>query len=108
MFLKNKIKASSLAEVVIALSIVALCFGVASLVFLRSTMVSTKFLNVRQQTEIQSQLWEQMHNAASPDEYDEVQLQESKDLTHDSISVFTYTGADDRIIWQQQWTPSEK
>ena len=101
MFLKRKIKASSLAEVVIAIAVIALCFGVASLVFVRSTMVTTSFEEVRLQTEIQSAMWEQLHVGGEPIEMDGIQVMNEQDEEEDSLIVVTCSGLNDKMIWQQ-------
>ena len=77
--------------------------GVASLVFVRATMVSANFQNVRHQTEIQSMLWEQLHTNSSPIEMDGVQLIEENDELEDALMVYTYIGTDNKVIWKQQW-----
>ena len=107
MFLKRKIAASSIAEVVIAVAVIALCFGVASLVFVRSTMVSVNFQNIRLQTEIQSMLWENLYNTTSPTDMDDVQINEENDEENDSLKMFTFLGSDDKILWKQHWLKND-
>lgn len=103
MLLRKKIEASSLAEVVIAISVIALCFGVASLVFIRSVKVSANFQDVKQQTEIQSQLWEAMHSHVSLEEWDELTIEMANDeFVPDSLKVVSFIGNDGKIIWKQQ------
>lgn len=117
MFLKKHIQASGVAEVVIALSIIALCFTVASLVFIRATSAPMRFQDVKTQTEIQSKLLEDMflstYAKASSDERTSVEGsgKESifaeatidEDPFSDSLEVLTFMGSDQRILWQQQW-----
>ncbi len=99
---RSKIAASSLAEVVIALAVIALCFGIASLVFVRSTMVTTAFEEVRQQTEIQSVLWEQLHDISAEVSLEGVHLETTPDEKEDSLLVETYVGTNGKIVWRQQ------
>ncbi len=103
MFLKRKIQASSIAEVVIAVSVIALCIGVASLVFIRSTKSTVNFQEVRKQTEIQSQLWKQLyqleHEVTPPED---VQI-ELLDTENDSIQVLQFMSADGKVILKQDW-----
>ena len=61
MLLKRKIKASSIAEIVVALAVIAICFAVASLVFIRSTSTTSKFMDVKKQTELQSEILEKLY-----------------------------------------------
>lgn len=52
----KRIPASSIAEMVIALSIIAICFAVASQVFLQTNRSTIQFKEVKEQTEFQSLL----------------------------------------------------
>lgn len=102
MFLRKKIQASGIAEVVIALSIIALCFTVASLVFIRATSSAMKFQDVMKQTEIQSELMLRMMNNDPTMEIDEVEMTVEEDSFSDSLKVYTYLGSDERVIWKGQ------
>lgn len=102
MFLSKKIVASSLAEVVIALSVIALCFGIAALVFVRSMMVTTAFEEVRQQTEIQSVLWEQLQTGLGSLDLEGVHIETETDPLEDSLVIESFIGAAGKVIWQQQ------
>lgn len=102
MLLKKKIASGSLAEVVIALAVIALCFGVASLVFVRATKVATSFEDLRLQTEVQSALWEQLHTGRTAELPDGVQVTRENDPEEDSVLVEAFTGTSEQIIWQQQ------
>lgn len=102
MFLRKKIQASGIAEVVIALSIIALCFTVASLVFIRATSSPMKFQDVKKQTEIQSELMLRMMNNDPTMEIDEVEMIVEEDDFSDSLKVYTYLGSDERVIWKGQ------
>lgn len=107
MFLKKKIAGSSLAEVVIALAVIALCFGVASLIFTRSIMVTTGFEEVRTQTEIQSQLWEHMQNEESALEVEGTVMQTEVDERCDSLMDCLFLGVNDKVVWRQQILKNE-
>jgi CO dehydrogenase/acetyl-CoA synthase delta subunit len=50
----KRLKASTIAEVVIALTIIAICFAVASQVFVQSNRSTVQFMEVKEQTEFQS------------------------------------------------------
>lgn len=107
MFLRKNIAASSMAEVVIALTVIAICFGIASIVFVRSTMTATNFQNVKRQTELQCMIWTQLQANEAPLELDGIQLVEAQDEREDSLIVYTYSGPDDRLIWNQQFKKYE-
>jgi hypothetical protein len=102
MFLNHKIAASSIAEVVIAMTIIALCFGIASLVFIRSTTKTTSFQTVKDQTEIQCIVWKQLQLNEPPIEIDDFELTSSIDENNDSILVHSYTNLYDKTVWKQQ------
>lgn len=107
MFLKKKIQASSIAEVVIAVSIIALCIGIASLTFVRSTRSTMNFQDVRRQTEIQSQLWRQLYLLEDEVEEPEGVKLETTEDENDSMMVLTFIGNDEKVIWQQHWWKNE-
>ncbi len=104
MFLKRKIQASSIAEIVVALAVIAICFSVASLVFIRSTSTTSRFLDVKKQTEIQSEILEKMYLDQSDDIVNtEIELENTinVDENNDSLMVLNFLGDDQRIIWTQ-------
>tara|TARA_R110002072_G_scaffold303135_2_gene495221 strand:- start:5654 stop:5980 length:327 start_codon:yes stop_codon:yes gene_type:complete len=108
MFLK-KIKSSSLAEVVIALTVIAICFGVASIVFIRSIKVTTNFQDVRKQTQIKSMLWGNL--LSDDDEFPEIEnvwVTQELDQNNDSLIVFSFASTTKKTIWRQQWLKYER
>ena len=101
MFLDKKIKASSLAEVIIAVSVIAICIGIASLVFVRSTKVTMNFQDVKRQTEIQSEIWSYLLSEKSEmNEIEEVKTEEAESI-NDSLLSIKYIGNYEKIIWIQ-------
>jgi len=106
MFLnKTKIKASSIAEVVIALTIIALCFSVASLIFIRSINVSTRFQDIRKQTEIQSKIMESLYrddNSIPLIEMEDITVNIEDDESDEKLNLIEFLGPDKRMIWKQQ------
>lgn len=52
------VKAATLVEFVIALSIIGICFTVASYIFIQSNRSTIQFQEVREQTEFQSELFD--------------------------------------------------
>ena len=103
MFLNRKIEASSIAEVVIAISVIALCIGIASLVFVRATKSTINFQEVRTQTEIQSKLWNNLFTLDN--EMADIEgITIEKELTkNDSIQHLVFLGSDGKIILKQDW-----
>lgn len=100
----QRIKASSIAEVVVALAVIAICFGVASLVFVRTTRTTSRFGDVKKQTEIQSQLFENLMKQdldALQKPVAEIDPIIEIDENNDSLSVLRFYGDDQRIIWEQ-------
>lgn len=107
MHLKNHIPASSITEVVIAITVIAICIGVSSMIFTRSMRVTTDFESVKMQTELQSDLWKQMV-LSQPMEVDEsITVMEDDDLMNDSLKVLVFKGLNDRLVWQQHWLKNE-
>ena len=103
MFLKRKIAASSIAEVVIAVSVIALCIGIGSLVFVRSTKSTVNFQEVRTQTEIQSKLWKNLFTLENElEDIDGIKI-EREETENDSIERLVFTGDDGRVILKQDW-----
>ena len=105
MFLKRKIPASSIAEVVVALAVIAICFGIASLVFVRSAKTTSKFMDVKKQTEIQSEIMEKMLLDDLPEiekTSSELELDFQPSETSDSLTVIHFLSDDERIVWTQE------
>lgn len=103
MFLNRKIAASSIAEVVIAISVIALCIGIASLVFVRSTKSTVNFQEVRTQTEIQSKLWKQLFTLENEMvDIDDIKI-EKESTENDSIERLVFLGDDGKVILKQDW-----
>lgn len=102
---RGRINASSIAEVVIALTIIALCFGIASLIFIRSMSVTSRFQDVKEQTELQSKILESFYkdNDSIPVlEVGDLTITNTSDESNDSLKVIEFLGMDDRLIWKQQ------
>lgn len=78
MSMKNKVASSSLIEVIIAISIISICIGVSSLIFIRTTKTYTSFENARKQTEIQSAIWSSLYGIESTIEVDDVVIESQK------------------------------
>jgi len=103
MFLRRKIAASSIAEVVIAISVIALCIGIGSLVFVRATKSTVNFQEVRTQTEIQSKLWKNLFTLKNEmDDIDGIKI-EKESTQNDSIERLVFVGEDGKIILKQDW-----
>lgn len=101
MFLTRRIIASGVAEVVIALAIISVCFTVASLIFIRSTSSPMKFQDVKIQTEIQSLIMKNMYlDDGSLENYD-FNINMEEDFENDSLQILTFTGSDQRVLWKQ-------
>lgn len=98
MFLKRKIAASGIAEMVIAISIIAICIGLASIIFVRTTSVMSSFENLIYQTEIQNQTWDRLLTDKEV-EIPEGVTEESE--TEKEIQKNSYRGAKEKIIWTQ-------
>ena len=98
-----KIKASGIAEVVIALVIISICFSVASLVFIRVTSSSMKFQDVKTQTEIQSIIFQKLKEQNIRKLSEDYAYFVDNDLNYDSLQTWTFIGTDERVLWKQHW-----
>lgn len=107
MHLKKHIPASSLVEVVITISVIAICIGVSSLVFSRTMLVTTNFEGVKLQTELQSEIWKELNLNGEPPEIENTQLSSEEDLISDSLRVLQYSDEKGRILWKQNWLINE-
>ena len=96
-----KIKASGIAEVVIALVIISICFSVASLVFIRATSSSMKFQDVKTQTEIQSIIFQKLKEQNIGKLSEDYTYFVDNDLNYDSLQTWTFTGTDERVLWNE-------
>ena len=98
----KKINSSSIAEIVVATTIISLCFTVASLIFIRATNTTLKFQTFKDQTDIQSKLMQMMVNEnvdLLKSDFTTTQL----DTENDTIMAVEYLGTDNRLIWRQEW-----
>lgn len=102
----KKVKASSIAEVVIALTIISICFTVTSMVFVRSINSTTKFEDFKMQTEVQNVLL----NDLLEGEFNEQSFTDYNLVidTEDSIRLLDFKGLDDKLIWTQEWITEAK
>lgn len=102
----RKIDSSSIAEIVVALAIISLCFTIASLVFIRATNTTLRFQSFKEQTMIQNSLMEMMVRQEVDLHQPEFQAQETASI-NDSITTVEYTGNDNRIVWKQEWIKAD-
>lgn len=101
-----QLNASSIAEVVIALSIIATCFGVASLIYVRTMNVTARFQDVRLQTELQSKIGYSLlkdNDSISKIDIEGLSTEIIDDELNEGLKVITFKSFDDRLIWQQSY-----
>jgi len=103
----RKIPASTIAEVVIALTIIAVCFAVASQVFVQSNRSTIQFKEVKEQTEFQSLLLNALIHDTLPSPRDwkgELAVMADNITKQDSGSYHQFTLRDnEKLIWQQEF-----
>ena len=103
---KYQLKASSIAEVVIALTIIATCFGVASLIYVRTMNVTSRFQDVKLQTELQSKIAYSLlkdDGSTSLITVDGLESEVIDDELNESLKIIQFRSFDDRLIWQQSF-----
>ncbi|MCH2229629.1 MAG: hypothetical protein MK105_04730 [Crocinitomicaceae bacterium] len=97
----NKIKASSIAEVVIAMSIIALCFGIASIVLMRTTMVMDNFQELKTQSELHALIWESLIEDQTVNWTDEITVSEHEQ--QNGLESIMFYSASGKVIWEQEF-----
>ncbi len=106
-----RIQSSSLTEVVIAISIIAICFGVASLVFIRSLSTVTKYEDIRNQTEIQSEVLQYLYQEKDSISHlflKDIEVTTSEEFTNDTLQTIEFRSLSGRMLWQQQLLKEKK
>lgn len=102
-----KLRASSVAEVVIALTIIAICFTIASQVFVRANRSTILFREVEEQTEFQSMMLDALIADTLPVQKDwkgEFGTIEETLTRKDSVSFREYKlSTNQRTTWQQEF-----
>lgn len=98
----KKIQASSIAEVVIAMSIIAICFGIASIVLMRSSMVLDNFQEVKTQSELHALIWEKMIEDKDVIWSDDVTFVEDEQL-----NLIQFYSASGNVIWEQEFVGND-
>lgn len=102
----KRIIASTIAEVVIALTIIAICFAIASHIFIQSSLSTTAFQEVKDQTEFQSILVDALIRDTLPEfntwesEWTEVKETTQSVNTGKLNNIELISG--ERKIWKQQ------
>lgn len=93
----KKINSSGVVEVVIAVTIIAICIGVASIVFVRSNSTMTDFEALKLETEAQNMLWGKLHEL----ELDPFELEVIEELLADSLILFEIKRGSETIYEQE-------
>lgn len=104
----KKVKASSLVELVIALSVISICLVVASRVFVQNSKSSIKFKDVKSQSEFQSFVFEALRSDTLLEVKDWMNDEEAeiKKEDIDRSKVFRkvyYLEIEDKKLWQQEF-----
>lgn len=101
----KRIPASSIAEMVIALTIISICFTIASQVFVQTNRSTIQFQEVREQTEFQSQVLDALIHDTLPDPKAWKGLygtMEVETTTKDSVTFSDFSLVNNqKTTWQQ-------
>jgi type II secretory pathway pseudopilin PulG len=104
----KRIKASSIAEMAIALAIIAICFLVASQVFMQASRSTIQFKEVKEQTEFQSLMFDALIHDTLPESKDwkgELGTIETEETTKDTITTTTFSlQSNGKTVWQQSFS----
>jgi hypothetical protein len=102
MVLIHKIKASSIAEIVVALAVISICFGISSLVFIRTTGSGKRMIDLEKQTALQSLVFEKLSMGdirLNEVMQDDIEVNSTDDPLHDSLLVISYTTFDNKVLF---------
>lgn len=109
-----KLKASSIAEVVIAITIIAVCFVVAARVFIQSNQSGFQFDDVYEQTRLQEYYFRAYKKDSIPTVFEsespQITVEKTdvllKDISNTNIKLIR----GNRLIWAQDYyqSPEEK
>jgi len=102
----KKLKASTMAEFVVALSVFAICFMVASYVFIQSNRNTIQYQEVAAQTEFQSQLFKAFKRDSLPvtklTSNTNMSIQENKNEEISNGVIYTLNNSV-KEIWKQDF-----
>lgn len=108
----KKLQASSLVEFVIALSIIGICFSVASYIFIQGNRSTIQFQEVREQTEFQSLLFNAFISDTIPVTEDWDGLFTQIDVTDgersEELKKKYYLKSSGKQLWEQEFYIDEK
>lgn len=107
MLLKKRIPASGIAEVVIALAVIATCIGVSALIFTRSIKSTTSFEDIRIQTELQSAIWNHFQTGIEMKEPEGVVVESEIEDEEKTRLKTRFIAPDEKCIWEQQLLKDE-
>lgn len=96
----KKIRGGSIVEVVVATTVISICIGIASLLYVRVLKSTTSFELTRKQIQIQSNLLQKMYQG---EHFSEVHDVETIVRSNDSVAHFHYYDFQNKLIWQQEW-----
>lgn len=92
----RKIRSSGIAEVVIAISIIAICIGIASIVFVRANASMTDFESLNLETEAQNLVWEKLFEV----ELVSNEIDYEENIMDDSLTLLRFTRGSE-VIFEQ-------
>jgi type II secretory pathway pseudopilin PulG len=108
----KKLQASSLVEFVIALSIIGICFSVASYIFIQGNRSTIQFQEVREQTEFQSLLFNALIHDTFPatENWEGVftQIDVIKGSRNEEMKNIYYLKSSGKQLWEQEFYMDEK
>ena len=104
MIITKKISASGIAEVVIAMSIIAICIGLFSVLFVRSTNNQFSYLEVKMQTEIQDNVFSELVSGQKNNEEDKISSEAKIDYQDQFIVRKSWTSTRGLTLWIQEFT----
>lgn len=96
------IKASGLVEMIIAISIISICVGLFSTLFIRSTSSQLNFIEIKQQTEIQSQVYQSLINQSTDSLANKKDFkQEIQESKTENCKLYEWNSSRGISLWKQ-------
>lgn len=106
----KKLTASSIAEVVIAITIIAVCFVVAARVFIQSNQSGFQFDDVFEQTRLQEHLFRSFKKDSIPSVFEsqspQITVEQVEVVSKENNIFTTKLMRGNRLIWEQDYYQS--
>lgn len=100
-----KVKASGMAEMIIAVCIISIAIGLFSLLFIRSTSSNLNYLEIKNQTEIQNQVYQSLliNNDDSLFIFNKSGIKTDLKKLNNKLSQLIWINSGGKVLWSQEF-----